>query len=158
MGPIVVGYSGSDQATRALLRAASLAQAPSSLIVVAVARSSERIGDATEQHVGPGPVAGLIPPSPTSSGREEEGESEELRIRHLLDRARELLADQAGSVEFVAEVGSPADRLLAVATERNSDLIVIGSREHGVLERLWHPHAVEEKISARFDRDVLLVH
>jgi nucleotide-binding universal stress UspA family protein len=162
MGPIVVGYSGSEQSSRALLRAATLAEAlPATLVVVAVARGSDQapaIGG--EPHRGLSPVAGLIPPSETGPASREDvaGEGEELRLRHELDRARELVADRDLSIEFTVEVGAPAERLLAVAKERGSELIVIGAREHGILERLMHHTSVETTVSAQFDHDVLLVH
>jgi nucleotide-binding universal stress UspA family protein len=60
-------------------------------------------------------------------------------------------------VEYVAEVGDAAERLLALARERDADLIVVGSREHGVLDRLLGRH-VDEAVAAHAGCDVLLVH
>jgi nucleotide-binding universal stress UspA family protein len=48
-------------------------------------------------------------------------------------------------------------RLLAVADERVADLIVVGAREHGLLERLLG-RPVDETVARRSGRDVLLVH
>jgi len=59
--------------------------------------------------------------------------------------------------EYVAEVGEAAERLLALAEERDADLIVVGSREHGFLDRLLGRH-VDEAVAARAGCDVLLVH
>jgi len=50
-----------------------------------------------------------------------------------------------------------AERLLALAREREADLIVVGSREHGFLDRLLGRH-VDEAVAAHAGRDVLLVH
>jgi nucleotide-binding universal stress UspA family protein len=46
--------------------------------------------------------------------------------------------------------------LIDVADERDADLIVVGSREHGFLERLL-ARPVEEAVAQRAERDVLLV-
>jgi nucleotide-binding universal stress UspA family protein len=54
-------------------------------------------------------------------------------------------------------VGDPVERLLEVAHQRDADLIVVGSRERGFLERLLG-HGVDEAVARRADRDVLLVH
>src|SRR5262249_49875640 len=45
----------------------------------------------------------------------------------------------------------------AGADERDADLLVVGSREHGLLERLL-ARSVEEAVARRAGRDVLLVH
>ena len=59
--------------------------------------------------------------------------------------------------EYVAEVGHPEERLLELAEERRADLLVVSSREHGLLERLL-ARPVEETIARRAACDVLLVH
>jgi universal stress protein E len=40
-------------------------------------------------------------------------------------------------VETVTRIGRPADEVLAVAAERGADLVVSGSRSHGLVERLF---------------------
>lgn len=67
------------------------------------------------------------------------------------------LASREVEAEFVAEEGEMAERLLDVAEHRDADLIVVGSWEHGFLERLLG-RPVEEAVARRADRDVLLVH
>jgi nucleotide-binding universal stress UspA family protein len=59
--------------------------------------------------------------------------------------------------EYVAEVGTPAECVLEIALERDADLIVVGSREHGLLERLLH-RPVEQMVAKQAGCDVLLVH
>jgi nucleotide-binding universal stress UspA family protein len=58
--------------------------------------------------------------------------------------------------EYVAEVGEAAERLLSLARERYADPIVVGSREHGFLDRLLGRH-VDQGVAARAGCDVLLV-
>ena len=47
-----------------------------------------------------------------------------------------LLASRKIETEYLVELGDPAERLLEVADQRDADLIVVGSRERGFLERL----------------------
>jgi nucleotide-binding universal stress UspA family protein len=67
------------------------------------------------------------------------------------------LARRTAETEYVVELGDPAERLLEVADRRDADLIVVGSREHGFLERLLG-RPVDEAVARRSERDVLLVH
>jgi nucleotide-binding universal stress UspA family protein len=83
-------------------------------------------------------------------------EPEELAGRQL-ERARMSLASRNIETDYVVELGDPAERLLVVADERDADLIVVGSREHGFLERLLG-RSVDEAVARRSRRDVLLVH
>jgi nucleotide-binding universal stress UspA family protein len=83
-------------------------------------------------------------------------EPEEL-ARRQLERARMSLASRTVETEYVVELGDPAERLLEVAEQRGADLIVVGSREHGFLGRLLG-RSVDETVSRRSERDVLLVH
>jgi nucleotide-binding universal stress UspA family protein len=67
------------------------------------------------------------------------------------------LASRSIASEYVVELGDPAERLLETADQRDADLIVVGSREHGFLERLLG-RPVDEAVARRSERDVLLVH
>jgi nucleotide-binding universal stress UspA family protein len=163
MKTIVVGYDGSDAAERALGRAAEIAQAFSGrLFVVSVsglatvaapvsafAPTAELVPPA-----GAGPVApgGTVPlPEPVSAQEPEE------LARRQLERARMSLASRKVETEYLVELGDPAERLLEVADQRDADLIVVGSRERGFLERLLG-RSVDEAVARRSERDVLLVH
>ena len=162
MKTIVVGYDGSDAAERALGRAADTAQAFSArLVVVSVsglAAVPARSGfEPTAELVPPavaGPVAagGTVPlPKPVSAQEPEE------LARRQLERARMSLASRKVETEYLVELGDPAERLLEVADQRDADLIVVGSRERGFLERLLG-RSVDEAVARRSERDVLLVH
>lgn len=165
MRTIVVGYDGSDAAERALRRAAEIAEAFSArLVVVSVSGSAyvaasvsafERTGELVPPGlVGPLATGGTVPlpelePAPVP-------EPEEL-ARRQLERARMSLASRKVESEYVAELGDPAERLLEVADQHDADLVVVGSRERGFLERLL-AHPVDEAVARRSERDVLLVH
>jgi nucleotide-binding universal stress UspA family protein len=161
---IVVGYDGSAEAEHALARAADFAEALSArLVVISVSKSSEPAP--TLAPAGPAVSAGtgmIVPVLPGDTVPPSEAEIErlsrpaELAYRQL-EEARTALASRAVEAEFVAEEGEMAERLLAVAGHRDADLIVVGSREHGFLDRLLG-RPVDEAVARRADRDVLLVH
>jgi nucleotide-binding universal stress UspA family protein len=163
MKTIVVGYDGSDAAERALRRAADIAQAFSArLVVVSVSGTAyvptlvSAFEPTTElvPPVGAGSVAagGMVPPLEPTPGPKPEDVA-----RQQLERARMSLASRKVETEYVVELGDPAARLLEVADRRDADLVVVGSREHGFLERLLG-HPVDEAVARRSERDVLLVH
>ena len=83
-------------------------------------------------------------------------ELEEL-ARRQLERARMSLSSRKVETEYLVELGDPAERLLEVAEQRDADLLVVGSRERGFLERLLG-RSVDEAVVRRAERDVLLVH
>jgi nucleotide-binding universal stress UspA family protein len=154
MKTILVGYDASEAAERALDRAAELAEALAARVVVvsvstvpvpAPAHGVERTGPML---VAAGEATPFTP--------ESQPDLEELAQRRL-DQARSRLATRSLDVDYLAEIGSPAERLLAVADERDAELIVVGSRDHGIIERLV-AQPVEEAVARRAGRDVLIVH
>jgi nucleotide-binding universal stress UspA family protein len=154
MKTILVGYDASDAAERALDRAAELAEALAArVVVVSVSAVPVPAPAQVGEPMGPMLVAAgeTTPLTPGS-----QPDLEELAHRRL-EQARSRLATRSLDVDYVAEVGSPAERLLAVADERDAELIVVGSRDHGIIERLVAP-PVEEAVARRAGRDVLIVH
>jgi nucleotide-binding universal stress UspA family protein len=137
MKTIVVGYDETEPSKRALDRAAELAQAFSSkLIVTSVAPVLLSAGR------GMGPIDPVDPP--------EEHVAE-------LDHARVHLEGKGLDVELVPAVGEPAETIVQLADERKADLIVVGTREPNVLERLLG-QSVSASVSRRAHCDVLIVH
>lgn len=164
MKTVIVGYDGSEASDRALARAADVASAFSArLIVVSVSNWADVTVPAPAlEPVGPvmmqpgGPVAVPVPGYRPEDLGGQQPDPEQLS-RRCLEQARAALAQKDVRAEYVAEVGDPADRLLALAEQRAADLIVVGSREHGFLERLLG-RGVEATVARRADGDVLLVH
>jgi nucleotide-binding universal stress UspA family protein len=161
MDTIVVGYDGSEQAERAVVRAAELAQGlRARLVVVSVA--PPRSPTAPIAEVGPVEVPIPAAPGPMGTGvplpvpEEPQPDPEEV-AQHQLARARRSLEGRDVDAVYVAEIGDSAERLLAVADERDADLVVVGSREHGFLEHLLG-RPVDESVAKRARCDVLLVH
>jgi nucleotide-binding universal stress UspA family protein len=152
---IIVGYDGSERAERALERAAEIASAFGSRLIVlaAVADPGPSLADPSIM-----PVGGMVPlPTPIESVDPREREEREEQARRQLERARSVLAPRRVDADYVSAVGDPAESLLRAAEERGAELIVVGSREHGFLERLVG-RGVDEQLARSAQCDVLLVH
>ena len=137
MRKIVVAYDGTEASQRALERAAALQQAfASELIVTSVAPLLTGIGRTA------GPVDPVDPPAK---------HAEELAA------ARTYLEGQGVQAEYLPAVGEPADTIVEVANQRTADLIVIGTREVGFLQRLFG-QSVSDSVAHHTHCDVLIVH
>jgi nucleotide-binding universal stress UspA family protein len=157
---IVTGYDGTKHADHALARAAELSRAlAAKLIVVSVGHpapvAAPELMIASTMPVAPAPGALLTRHGGPASGATAPDEPDEAAL--LLERARRFLTTRRTQADFVAESGDPADRLLAVADERNADLIVVGCHERSFLHRLLGP-GVDEQLARRANCDILLVH
>jgi nucleotide-binding universal stress UspA family protein len=137
MNTIVVGYDDTKESKRALDRAADLAEAfGAKLVVTSVAPVMVSIGRS----------AGAIDPTDTPADHAAE-----------LEKAREHLGERGLTADLQAAVGEPADTIVLLAEERNADLIVVGTREPNVLERLLG-QSVSAAVSRQAHCDVLIVH
>jgi nucleotide-binding universal stress UspA family protein len=134
---IVVGFDDKPASQRALERAAQLASAfQSQVIVTSVAPVVASVGRS----------AGAVDPAdPPAEHRRE------------LDQARTYLEGQGIQADYVPAVGQPADTIVELADQRNADLIVVGTRELGVVQRLLG-QSVSESVVHKAECDVMLVH
>ena len=137
MKTILVGYDDSDQAQRALDRAIELAKAFGGDIVVAsvapVAMSAGR-------------SAGAIDSTDTPDQHREQ-----------LHAAGEKVKAAGVSVTLVPAIGHPAETIVQAAADAGADLIVVGSRELGVIPRLLG-QSVSQSVAAHAACDVMIVH
>jgi nucleotide-binding universal stress UspA family protein len=137
MQTIIVGYDHTDPSKRALERAAQIAKPfGAKVIVTSVApllHSSPR-------------TAGPVDPTDSLAHHEEE-----------LREAKSYLDEQGVDAELVPAIGEPAAAIVQLADERDADLVVVGTREVGVIQRVLG-QSVSQEIARRIHRDVLIVH
>lgn len=136
MKTIVLGYDDTDPSKRALERAAELAKAFGSKVIVTSVAGT----------MTPAPRGGGIDPIETPAAHREE-----------IDHAVEALTGQGISVTKQLAVGDAAEAIVQAAEETGADLIVIGTREHGVIGRIFG-QSVSEGVSRHAKCDVLIVH
>jgi nucleotide-binding universal stress UspA family protein len=134
MKTIVIGFDESEPANRALERAAELAKAFSAkLIVTSVA-----------------PVlvgrSGPVDPVDTPDDHREE-----------LGHAAAFLAERDVEAEYDLAHANPADHIVRLAETRGADLIVVGTREPNLIERLLGL-SVSDTVERKAHCDVLVVH
>jgi nucleotide-binding universal stress UspA family protein len=124
---IVVAYD--DPESRTLTRAADLAQSLKAALIVTNVVSADRDSPENETDYG----------------------------HKRLDQARAYLAERGLEAELVPRSGPPAEAIVALAEERDADLIVVGMRRKGFFERLVEG-SVAQDVMRRATCDVLAVH
>ena len=138
MKTIVVGYDDSETAKVALDRAAELAKALGGQVhVVSVAPTLE-------------------PASGRGAGGIDATDPPEKHVAELA-AARQHLEGQGVQADYQAAVGEPADAIVELASQKGADLIVVGTREVGLVQRLLG-QSVSDSVAHKARCDVLIVH
>jgi nucleotide-binding universal stress UspA family protein len=127
MKTIVLGYNDTDSSNRALDRAVDLAAKYGARLVVTSVR----------------PV--VIGSDPSLEPGEE------------LEAAEARAGKQGVEAELVEAIGDVAEAIAQVAEANGADLIVVGTRELSMVERLLG-HSVSEQLQRRVHTDILIVH
>jgi nucleotide-binding universal stress UspA family protein len=150
MKTIVVGYDALPSADRALDRAVELAKALSARVhVVSVGEFLPIVEPLASTSLG-GPALMEMPPWATGVAAEDLAE-------RMLAKARERLGGSDVEVEYQALTGVPDEALIREADRVDADLIVVGTREPGFLDRLFAGDTTVD-VMRRSHRDVLVVH
>jgi nucleotide-binding universal stress UspA family protein len=134
---ILLAYDDSEPSRRALDRAATLAEAFGSRVLVTS-------------------IASLVHSSPRSVTQIDRGggvgtHTDEVR------QAQAMLEERGIAVESVTAVGDPASAIAQLAEDRHADLVVIGTRGVGPVQRLLG-QSVSQAVSRRVSCDLLIVH
>ncbi len=117
---IVTATDGSDQALRAAHAAAALARSnDAQLFIVTVVRPPE----------GWWGIVGAPPPAASLGNALADAQ------REVLKKTVEGIDLSGVRYETVEEVGDPANQLASFAESKNADLLVIGQRGAGLVER-----------------------
>lgn len=135
MNTIVVGYDESEPSRNALARAADLAAAfGSSVIVTSVAPVL----------VGSREMGGIDPVDPPAEHADE------------LVHAKAYLADRGLDGRFELAVGDPATAIVDLADRSDADLIVVGTRQQSLLSSILGL-SVSGAVKRKAHCDVLIV-
>jgi nucleotide-binding universal stress UspA family protein len=137
MKTIVVGYDETEPAKRALERVADFASKYGSTVVVT---------SVAPVLIGAARTTGPIDPTDTPAMHDTE-----------LAHARAFLEEHGIEAEYVSAVGEPADTIVELAEKREADLIVVGTREIGLVGRLLG-QSVSQAVARQSHCDVLIVH
>jgi nucleotide-binding universal stress UspA family protein len=134
---IIVGYDDSEPAKRALERAAQLADAFGSKLI----------------------VTSVVPVVTPAVGRSIGTDPEDDDGVHTaqLAAAKGFLTDRGLEADYIEALGHPADSIVEAAIERGADMIVVGTREPGFAQRLLS-NSVSDAVAHKAHCDVLIVH
>jgi nucleotide-binding universal stress UspA family protein len=134
---ILLAYDDTEPSRRALDRAATLAEAFGSRVLVTS-------------------IASLVHSSPRSVTQIDRGggvgtQTDEVR------QAQTMLEERGIAAESVTAVGDPASAIAQLAEDRHADLVVVGTRGVGPVQRLLG-QSVSQAVSRRVGCDLLIVH
>ena len=137
MKTILVAYDDTAPSKRALERAATLAEAFGSRVLVTSISSLTHSGPRSATHISrsEGPAA-----------REED-----------VHQGLAVLEARGIDAEAVTALGDPASAIARLAEDRGADLVVIGTRGLGPVQRLLG-QSVSQAVSRRVQCDLLIVH
>jgi nucleotide-binding universal stress UspA family protein len=145
---ILVGYDGTRSAERALDRAAQIAGAFGGTVVV--------ISVVAPEPVDTSGAFGLMPYSTYEPGRIDPRADEAVWQQHR-DEVESYLGKAGVEHKFIGVVGEPVGEIVDAAAALHADLIVVGTKEPGFLERLLGG-SISQGVARHAGCDVLIVH
>ena len=114
MKRIVVGFDGSDNARKALARAAEIANGATVAVVSATSPSTFM----------------------RDPGVSKEDPADVEARTQALDEARKYLEEKGITGQYITGHGNPADVIVAEAEDSGADLIIVGTRGHNAARRV----------------------
>jgi nucleotide-binding universal stress UspA family protein len=138
METIVVGYDDTEPSKRALERAADLAEKFGSRLVVT----------SVTPVMVPSGTHGIAGVDPIDTPTQHQAE---------IEQAQSYLSGRNLTAELQPAIGDPADSIVAAAEQAGATLIVVGTREPSMVERLLGT-SVSQAVSRHAHCDVLIVH
>jgi nucleotide-binding universal stress UspA family protein len=149
-GTIVLGYDGTLSAERALTRAVQLASAFDAKVIVTDVVPVEHPASVPPGAFGLAPYHAVTPV-------ERGVRLEEALWQQHRAQVEAFLAQSGVAHEFAGAIGEPVREIIDTAEQRAADLIVVGTREPGFLERILGG-SVSQGVARRAHCDVLVVH
>jgi nucleotide-binding universal stress UspA family protein len=134
---ILLAYDDTEPSRRALDRAATLAEAFGSRVLVTS-------------------IASLVHSSPRSVTQIDRGGGVGTQTDEV-HQAQTMLEERGIAAESVAAAGDPASAIAQLAEDRHADLVVVGTRGVGPVQRLLG-QSVSQAVSRRVGCDLLIVH
>jgi nucleotide-binding universal stress UspA family protein len=134
---ILVAYDETESSKRALERAVELARAFDAKVTIT---SVAPLVHTTVRGAGP------VDPADTPQMHRDE-----------LERAHAHLEEQGLDAELIPASGDPAGAIVHIADDVGADLVVVGTREPGLTDRILH-HSVSQQVARNVHRDLLIVH
>lgn len=137
MKTILLAYDDTEPSRRALDRAATLAEAFGSRVLVTS-------------------IASLVHSSPRSVTQIDRGGGVGTQTDEV-HQAQTMLEERGIAAESVTAAGDPASAIAQLAEDRHADLVVVGTRGVGPVQRLLG-QSVSQAVSRRVGCDLLIVH
>jgi nucleotide-binding universal stress UspA family protein len=148
MKSILVGYDGTSSAEQALARAVELARAFGGKVTV--------VSVVAPQPLDMSGAFGLMPYSTYEVGHPDPHTDELIWDQHR-EHVEAYLREAGIASDFSGVVGDPADEIVALAVKVDADLIVVGTRQAGFVERVF-AGSFSQGVAQRAPCDVLIVH
>jgi nucleotide-binding universal stress UspA family protein len=138
MNAILLGYDGTEASKRALERAIELAKAfKAKLLVTSVAPTAQAAAGRS--------MGALDPTDPPERHQAE------------LEEAAAVINAAGLSAELLPAIGHPAETIVQIAHDNGADMIVVGTREPGFVQRLLG-QSISQAVARHASCDVLIVH
>jgi nucleotide-binding universal stress UspA family protein len=129
--------------------------APQTILVAYDDPTTETLGRAADLAEAVG--ARLVVTTVAASADAQEVDDESRFVGERLGQAETYLAERGLSAELVPSTGHPAKAIVKLARDRGADLIVVGTRRKGFLERLVEG-SVQQDVLRHAPCDVLVVY